>query len=107
MSRRREKALVKLVSQIAFRDALEAQMEAIEQYKRGLNSERVKRQLNVELARIRGKFNTAQARIETMQGRLLPVTRELVTDEVKLDPHVAECGLGNLGGCSDCGGACT
>ena len=102
MAIRREKALVKFVCQMAYRDALEAQMNALEQSKQSLKSERVKRMINRELSRLRGEFNSVQAQLESMQGRLLPITRTNITEEVKIDPNVSLCGSEAFGHCTKC-----
>ena len=101
MPQRRDRALTRLICQMAYRDAVETQMEALADYKQGIQSVSVNRMLSRELARLRGEFNMTQAQIESMRGRMLPVVRErIVTEDAQLDLQAAFCNCNPS--CRDC-----
>ena len=101
MPSRRERLLTKLICQMAYRDAVESQMEALSQYKEGIQTVAVNRMINRELARLRREFNVTQAQIESMRGRMLPVTREqVVTEDTIMDPQTPLCDCTHP--CTDC-----
>ena len=92
MPSRRERALATLICTMAYRDAVECQMEALSQYKEGISTAAVLRLITRELARLRREFNLAQAQIESMRGRMLPVAREqVVDDDTVMDPQSPLC----------------
>ena len=103
MPSRRERALVKLICQMSYRDAVEVQMDSLLDSKQGIQSATVRRMLEREISRLRKEFNLAQAKIEAMRGRSLPVNRESpIIDDTPIDPHaaIAECNC--TGFCSAC-----
>ena len=92
MPTRRDRALARLVCQMAYRDAVESQIEALSDYKQGIQSVSVNRMIMRELARLRGEFNSTQAQIESLRGRMLPVIRErIITEDAQLDLNAAAC----------------
>ena len=101
MPSRREKLLTKLICQMAYRDAVESQMDALSDYKQGIQTVAVNRMITREITRLRREFNVTQAQIETMRGRMLPVTREqVVTEDTPLDPLAPLCDCAHP--CNDC-----
>ena len=101
MPSRRERLVTKLICTMAYRDAVESQLEALSQYKEGVRTPAVNRLITREQARLRREFNLTQAQIESMRGRMLPVAREEVVEEdVIIDPHATLCNCTRP--CEDC-----